>query len=131
MMNIEVFTLCDAATNERGKLNMLGAFDTIFTAKTPSVHPQCSIVLRIRFESIEKGEHKVTVNFVDADGKHVIQPLNAPIRVDLREGQRYATSNLILNIQGLKLAGFSEYSIDLAIDGKQEASLPLLVKEKK
>jgi len=128
-MHVEVFTLCDAATGDRGKLNILGAFDTIFSAKMPSVHPQCSIALRIRFESIEQGEHKITVNFVDADGKHIIPPLNATKQVKFREGQRYSSSNLILNIQGLKLAAYGEYSIDLAIDGKQEASLPLLVKE--
>ena len=130
-MHIEVFTLCDAATGDRGKLNILGAFDTIFSAKTPTVHPRCSIALRIRFKSIEKGEHKVTVNFVDADGKHIIPPLNGPIQVNFREGQRCIASNLILNIQQLKLARYGEYSIDLAIDGKQEASLPLLVREQK
>ena len=130
-MHVEVFTLCDAATGDRGKLNILGAFDAIFAAKMPTVHPQCSITLRIRFESIEQGEHKITVNFVDADGKHVIPPLNATKQVKFGEGQRYASSNLILNIQGLKLVAYGEYSIDLAIDGKQEASLPLLVKERR
>jgi len=35
--------------------------------------------------------------------------------------------NLILNIQGLELKNFGQYRIDLAIDGKIEASLPLRV----
>lgn len=130
-MNIEVFTLCDAATGDSGKLNILGAFDTIFAAKMPAIHPQCAIALRIRFESIERGEHKVIVNFVDTDGKHIIPPLNGAIQVNFREDQRYSSSNLILNIQQLKLPRYGEYSIDVAIDGKQEASLPLLVKEQR
>jgi hypothetical protein len=29
-MNIQVAVLCDAATEDNGKLNLLGAFDTIF-----------------------------------------------------------------------------------------------------
>ena len=29
-MNIQVAVLCDAATDDHGKLNLLGAFDTIF-----------------------------------------------------------------------------------------------------
>ena len=29
-MNIQVAVLCDAATDENGKLNLLGAFDTIY-----------------------------------------------------------------------------------------------------
>ena len=44
-MNIEVFSLCDAATNDRGKLNILGAFDTIGLVKLPGVHLQCSVAL--------------------------------------------------------------------------------------
>lgn len=71
-MRIEVFSLCDAATVEAGKLNILGAFDSIWVSAFPAVHPQCAIALRIRFDAIEKGEHKIVVNFVDADGKNVI-----------------------------------------------------------
>ena len=52
-MNIEVFSLCDAATIEGGKLNMLGAFDTIMAEKVPVVHPQCTIALRLRFNASE------------------------------------------------------------------------------
>jgi len=42
-MNIQVAVLCDAATDDNGKLNLLGAFDTIYTQQLPAVHPQCSI----------------------------------------------------------------------------------------
>jgi hypothetical protein len=34
-----------------------------------------------------------------------------------------------LDIQQLKLPKFGEYSIDLAVDGRAEASLPLYVKK--
>jgi hypothetical protein len=52
-MNIEVYSLCDAATNDTGKLNLLGSFDTIRAKDMPVVHPQCSVALRVRFNSIE------------------------------------------------------------------------------
>jgi len=126
-MNIEVYSLCDAATNDMGKLNMLGAFDTILASQLPVIHPQCAIALRIRFESIERGEHKVAVTFVDLDGKNIIPPANGAINVDFRDGQRSGSANLILNIQNLKLEKYGEYSIDLAIDGRSEGSLPLFV----
>jgi hypothetical protein len=35
---------------------------------------------------------------------------------------------MALGIQQLKLPKFDEYSIDLAIDGRHEASIPLFVK---
>ncbi|MBL7081592.1 MAG: hypothetical protein ISS44_03400 [Candidatus Omnitrophica bacterium] len=130
-MHIELFSLCDAATEGMGKLNILGAFDSIWTAEMPVVHPQCSIALRIRFNSIERGEHKISVNFVDADGKHIMPTADGPVRVNFPDGQRSGTANLILNIHGLKLEKYGEYSIDLAIDGRSETSLPLFVKERK
>ena len=47
-MTIQVAVLCDAATDESGKLNLLGAFDTIYTQQLPAVHPQCSVRLAER-----------------------------------------------------------------------------------
>ena len=130
-MRIEIFALCDAAIADFGKLSMLGVFDTISVIKTPAVHSQCAIALRVRFERIEIGEHKVAVNFVDLDGKNVIAPIQGVIPINFPEEQSSVSANLILNIQGLKLERLGEYAIDLAIDGQQKASLPLFVKERK
>lgn len=131
-MNIEVFSLCDAATVDvAGKLNVLGAFDMIWSAKMPTVYPQCAIALRIRFDSIERGEHRVAVNFVDLDGKHIIPGANGTININFANEQRSGSANLVFNIQMLKLEKFGEYSIDLAVDSKKEASLPLFVRERK
>ncbi len=130
-MRIEIFALCDAATGDLGKLSMLGAFDTMGAPKTPVVHPQCAIALRVRFERVERGEHKVVVHFVDSDGKKVIPSAQGTITMNFSDEQSSGSANLILNIQGLKLERFGEYAIDLAIDGQQRASLPLFVKERK
>ena len=128
-MHIEVFSLCDAATVDvAGKLNVLGAFDTIATASIPMVYPQCALALRIRFDNIERGDHKVSVNFVDIDGKHIIPPANGTININFPDEQRSGSTNLIFNLQMLKLEKCGEYSIDLAVDSKKEASLPLFVR---
>jgi hypothetical protein len=131
-MNIEVFSLCDAATVDvAGKLNVLGAFDTIGSANMPAVYPQCAIALRIRFEGFERGEHRVTVNFVNVDGKHIIPSAQGTSNIQFPDSQRSQSANLVLNLQMLKLTDYGEYSIDLNVDGKNEASLPLFVRERK
>jgi len=38
-----------------------------------------------------------------------------------------ATASLVLVIQQLNLPRFGEYSIDLAVDGHHEGSIPLIV----
>ena len=129
-MRVEIFSLCDAATADAGKLNVLGAFDTIWAATTPVVYPQCSIALRVRFDHIEQGDHRVVVNFVDVDGKHVIPAVNGTIHLSFSGEQRSGSANLIFNFQRLRFDHYGEYSIDLAIDGRNEAALPLYLMER-
>jgi hypothetical protein len=127
-VHIEIFSLCDAATVDAGgKLNVLGAFDTISSPHLPMVYPQFTIVLRIRFDGIERGEHKVLFNFIDIDGKHILSPASGVIHVNFHEDQRSGSANSIINVQRVVFEKYGEYSINLAINGRHEASLPLFV----
>ena len=128
-MQIEIFSLCDAATNNSGKISILGAFDTIFAKKTPTTHPQCAVALRIRFEVNEGNDHEVTVSFVNEDGKHVFPPAKGKIKMNFPDNQRSSSTNLVLNFHRLKLEKFGEYAIDLTVDKRNVASLPLYVKQ--
>lgn len=128
-MKVEVFALCDAATDSYGKLNILGAFDVINSRKVPVVHPQCSIASRMRFDRIERGEHTLRVNIVDEDGKAVVPALEAKLQINFPDQLPSQIFNIILNMQGLKFEKFGTFSIDLALDNRQEASLPLFVRE--
>ena len=73
-MNIQVAVLCDAATDDNGKLNFLGSFDTIHTLQLPAVHPQCAVALRVTFNSGDKGLHKLKLNFVNAEAAASCRP---------------------------------------------------------
>jgi hypothetical protein len=128
-MNIEAFLLCDAATDQIGKLNVLGAFDNIFVKQLPAIHPACAVAARIRFEKIEEGEHTVLILIIDEDGNSIGPKLEAKINVKLKEQMDSVVTNLILNILGLKFEKYGQYRIDLAIDSKIEASLPLHLTE--
>ncbi|HOX06928.1 MAG TPA: hypothetical protein PK280_11040 [Planctomycetota bacterium] len=126
-MDFEAALLCDAATDQGGKLNVLGAFDTIHTRGFPTTHPQCAIVYRIRFSRLEAGKHRVKVRLVTEDGEPVIPPLEAELNISLGPGGDSAVSNLVLNLQQLTIAKPGRYSVDLSIDGRQEKSIPLTV----
>ena len=128
-MNVQVAVLCDAATDDNGKLNLLGAFDTIYTQQLPAIHPQCSVALRVTFFSGDEGKHELKFNFVDADG-HSIMPGFPPIPVEvtLPDDMHFGTRNFIVNIQQLKFDNPGLYSIDIRLDDQSQASIPLLVK---
>ncbi len=127
-MDIQIAVLCDAATDSHGKLNILGTFDTIYTSQLPAVHPQCSIALRMTFEKIEEGAHKVKLNFVDEDGHLVMPSMDIPLEVTVPEDSIFVSRNFIINIQQLKFEQPGLYSINIAMDGRQEGSIPLLIK---
>src|SRR4051812_12534412 len=127
-MDIQVAVLCDAATDYSGKLNLLGAFDTICASQMPAVHPQCSIALRMTFSKSEEGTHEVKLSFVDEDGKLVMQGIPITLEVAVPEETIFISRNFIINIQQLKFEKPGLYSIDISMDGEQEGSIPLLVK---
>jgi len=128
-MDIQVAVLCDAATDNKGKLNLLGTFNSVHTRELPANYPQCSIVLRVVFKRVEEGSHKLRINFVDEDGKFVMPSIELPFDVSVPENDSFAYRNFILNIQRLKFEKFGQHAIDIAIDGRQEASIPLEVKQ--
>ncbi len=126
-MEIEIFSLCDAVTESMGKLNILGTFDRIIAQQLPIIHPHCAIALRIRFERIEEGEHLVRINLVDGDGQALFPSLDGKINVQMQPEGHWVCVNLILQLNGLKFQKAGQYSIDLAIDGRHEKSLPILI----
>jgi hypothetical protein len=129
-MNIQVAVLCDAATDDNGKLNFLGAFDTIYAPQLPAVHPQCAVALRVTFMSGDEGTRKLTLNFINADGCSIMpKPLpDIPVEVRLPEDVHFLTRNFIVNFQQLQFPEAGFYSVDIRFDGESRANIPLQVK---
>jgi hypothetical protein len=127
-MNIQVAVLCDAATEDNGKLNLLGAFDTIYAPQLPAVHPQCAVALRVTFMSGDEAERTLKLNFVNADGRAIMPSIEIPVTVTLPDDVHFTTRNFIVNIQQLKFAEAGLYSVDIRLDDKSQGNIPLAVK---
>jgi hypothetical protein len=127
-VNVQVAILCDAATDDNGKLNLLGAFDTIYAQQLPAIHPQCAVALRVTFAAGDEGQHKLALNFIDADGHPIMPAMEIPVTVALPEDVHFVTRNFIVNIQQLKFVEAGLYSVDVLLDGRSQASIPLQVK---
>ncbi len=130
-MEIEVFTLCDAAADYQGRLSILGIFETFLAANLPALHPHCSVALRIRFSKVEEGKHNLTLHIVDNDGNMIIPPLNGEFAIQLAENDQHGAINLVLNLQGLPFNRYGEYAVNLAIDSHASGSLAFWVKQPK
>jgi hypothetical protein len=70
-------------------------------------------------------------NFVDEDGKSIMQGASLPelpFLVRVPDDSHFLTINFIVSIQQLRFEKAGLYSIDVAIDGRQEVGIPLVVK---
>lgn len=128
-METPIATLCDAATDYAGKLNLLGAFDTVLTQQFPAVHPQCAIAMRFVFNKAEEGRRTFRLAFVNEDGRSIMPSVELVIEVKIPEEVNYLSRNLIINMQQLKFEQAGQYAIEIIMDEKQVASIPLLVRE--
>ena len=128
-MNVQVAVLCDAATQDSSsKLNILGAFDTIFASQMPAVQLQCAVALRATFTADDEGPHQLALNFINADGRSIMPPIEIPLTIRLPEDTHFLSLNFPINIQQLQFPAAGLYSVDIRLDGKSQASIPLQVK---
>jgi hypothetical protein len=128
-MDIQIAALCDAASDYGGKLCVLGAFDSLLTQNFPALHPQCAIALRIVFEKIEEGQHKLRIALVDDDGGSVMPPIELPVNAGVPPDASFVSQNIIVSIQQLKFERAGTYSIEIAVDDRHQKSIPLAVRQ--
>lgn len=126
-MLVEIFSICDAATDYGGRLNVLGAFEGIAASSAPIVRDRCSLAVRLRFEAAETGRHAVEVRIVDKGGRVIGPTMSASLMTKLLAGRESGAQNLVLNINGLTFPAFGTYRIELRVDGEERSYLPLLV----
>lgn len=130
-MKIEVATICDAATDQSGKLNMLGVFDYI-EAELPIVIPRCSAVFRVRYTRSEVSPHDLEVTITNTlDGKELIPPIRSSVNfLPIPDSMDSAAVNLILNMNRMRVMDGGKYQLRLRIDEVLlEAILPIYVRD--
>lgn len=127
-MEIQVATLCDSAADYQGKLCVLGTFDTIMSAGLPVTHPHCAVALRVVFRKEEEGTHRLRLNIIDADGREIVPAIQGELHVRVPDGVYFISANMVINIQQLQFPQPGMYAIDVVVDDRQIASLPLQIR---
>lgn len=118
-MIVEAFVLCDAATEQNGKLNILGAFDKIWVKKIPVKHRRFEVATRLR--CLKAGIRSIKIIFTNPDGKFIGPKLEGNIDFAKDNG----VGNVILTCYGIEFEKLGKYKVDLLIDNKVVASNPL------
>ena len=127
-IKIELFTFCDFAQENGGKLTIVGTFDTIISRNFPCVHPHLSVVIRIRFDLWEFGTHAFRIETRDIDGGMSIETISGNIEVK-GVGNASAVSHLVFSISNLQFKASGHVNFILYIDDKEVDSIPLYVRK--
>lgn len=130
-MQVQLATICDAATEHMGKLNILGAFDAIMARQFPLVHPMCFIAVRFILERFEEGQHRVKLKIVDEDGQNLIDPAEMQMTVQFPPhlDRPFVSQNLVMTLQRLKFEKPGRYDVQVLVDGKFMSEIPLSIME--
>jgi hypothetical protein len=124
-MQLEACLVCDSASDYNGMLCLLGARDTLLAPKAPCVHPHCAIVVRLRFERAEEGNHRIKLVLIDEDGRPVGPHVDNEHFIRVPEERGNTVANLILGMNNLILPRFGVYHFDLLVDGELKCRVPI------
>jgi hypothetical protein len=127
-MKTELFTFCDFAQESGGKLTIVGTFDTIISRNFPCVHPQLSVVIRIRFDIWEFSDHSFRIETRDLDGEMSIEPISGKLEVK-GAGNATSVSHLMFAISNLRFSSSGVVNFVLYVDDREIASLPLYIRK--
>lgn len=127
-MKPEIFTFCDFAQESGGKLTVVGTFDTIIARTFPCIHPQLSVVIRMRFNIGEFASHNFRIEIRDLDGESCIAPVAGTINVN-GVGNATAVSHLVFGINNLRFNSPSVINVTLYMDNKEIDSIPLYIRK--
>jgi hypothetical protein len=127
-MKVELFTFCDFAQENGGKLTVVGTFDTIISREFPCMHPQLSVVVRLRFDLWEFTNHSFRIESHDLDGEVNIEPINGNIEVQ-GAGNTTTVSHLVFAISNLYFKKNGVLNFVLYVDDKEIMSIPLYIRK--
>ena len=127
-MKVELFSFCDFAQENNGKLTVVGTFDTIISRNFPCMHPQLSVVIRLRFDLWEFSTHHFRIESHDLDGNGTIEPIQGNLSVN-GAGNATAVSHLVFTITNLHFNKSGIFNFVLFVDDKEIMSIPLYIRK--
>jgi hypothetical protein len=127
-MKAEIFTFCDFAQENGGKLTIVGTFDTIVSKNFPCIHPQLSVVIRMRFDLWEFANHSFRIETRDLNGEMSMEAISG--NVDVRGvGNATAVSHLVFTISNLQFRSTGVVTFVLYMDDREIISVPLYIRK--
>lgn len=122
-MEVRFAVLADEAhVDSVGKLTITGIFRQIRAPVFPAVHPQCTLVIVLVAGHWDEGEHRLEVDFIDADGR---RGMSADFQVAVADVVGEKEFSIVMPIRGLPLETAGDHSFEVLVDGRNLYSVPV------
>ena len=130
-MKFLVATVADHAWVENGCLSVFRTFDSIVADKFPFNLSRMSVGLRLLIDRAEVGEHKLIIQLSDADGNKLMA---SEIGINFQpppDSMPEASFSFALNGQNIIFPKPGDYVVNILVDRRVEASIPIYIRENK
>ena len=129
-MQIEIFTIADSAYVDAGHgMSILHTHDTLGGPTFPLSSPQFCVPLKIHFRKSEEGQNSIRIVLIDDDGNVIAGPVDGVVTIEVKEGNETSSSALVLNFLAVKFKKPGTYWVRLYVNGREEADVPLYVRQ--
>lgn len=126
-LRVEMFTVCDGATEHDGRLSLLGTYDVVQASHFPCSLPLVTVVLRLRFWPQESRTHRFRFVLTGPDGATAAAPLEMIAQLRSASEERSAAYNIITQFPNVQIEEPGEYTFDFYLNGRIEARLPVCI----
>jgi len=126
-LRVEMFTLCDGATEQEGRLSLLGTYDVVHAAQFPCLLPQVTVVLRLRFWPHESRMHRLRLMLTGPDGETIADTLEIRAEFQPFSEELSSACNAIIRLPSVRIEEPGEYTLDFYLNGTIEGRLPVRV----
>jgi len=128
-MECDFAFLCDHAVQDR-KLHALGiGWDTLYAANVPVSHPSMCLVAKLKGSIAENGTKDISLHVIDADGEHVIPPIERQMPFEIKPPRITGHMQLVMVLAGLKFRKYGSYDIRLVVQGNEMKTVTFNVVE--
>jgi hypothetical protein len=127
-MHVSFALFADAANlSQEGKLNILGVFDAVHVAQFPAVHSRATIVVRLKGDATDVGQHDFTLRWFNPSGSE-LWTTTAELMINAPPGHATEMDLPLVMALDLPLDVPGDYVMGIDLDGSTHAETRLHVR---
>ena len=126
-MKLNLFSICEGAFNNKGRLTIVNTYDIITAPSFPLKMP-IGVAMTISFEPNDDGKHIIVLHITNV-GKN-IEIAKMESEVSIPKDDEGGFLNFVSNVTGFVFPEAGEYMFDLTVDGNSIGGYLMKVKEK-